>query len=268
MFRKLLKYEFRFYLRIMPGFYLAILVMSAVVGLHFRVQPYPLDHWLMGLYGMLIAASLTVNVVVAIARYRDSVFMDAGYLTLSLPLQAWSLAAAKGFAALCTGLATYLVSIASLFVQNSIRNFDEMVSLFSRIIPGLESLLAAPAEAADLALLLLLTLVFIAQQICLVYAAIGIGRLTPRFHSLAAFAVWLTALVIQTWLISTIAGGAAINDIRREAEANVIMVAPSGLYAWLPRAGAKAIGTALLAAFGALYFWCNGRLLQRRVNLE
>jgi hypothetical protein len=71
------------------------------------------------------------------------------------------------------------------------------------------------------------------------------AQLLPRFRGIAGFAAYLVAMFLETRLTEVLTQGVAGNIVS-------IML----------------IISAVMLAFGSLYFWLSGWLLKRTLNLE
>jgi hypothetical protein len=241
MLGKLFRYEFKALMRIMPIIYAAIPALALIMTVTTRVNA---EKWqgfeqylLSTVWSLALSALFIVHLVIILTRFRDNLLKDAGYLMFTLPVNAWHLIVSKALAALCAFLLS-CVSCALAFALLRITNpeSDFFVWTFSnpRHTVSFESLLFVVG-----------VLVYAAQQLFLMYAAITVGQIAPRFRGLAGFGAYL---VVMCALEIPITKGIAA-------------LIPDGL-----PTGLAVIITG--AAFAALYLWCGTWLLRRTLNME
>jgi hypothetical protein len=236
MLIKLLRYEFRALLRILPALYLALPALAAAAGDSGAGLLYIL-------WGMAFMAVFIVNLVIVILRFRDNFLKDEGYLMFTLPVSGWELIASKAAAALCTFLLTGIACALSMLIFTFIADYRQILDSLPRMFRGL---LDGWAYTPPLLIIRIVTALVVAfQQLCLVYAVMTVSHLAPRFRGLAGFGAYFAVMTfVQHPLI-------------RATGALPLSGAPRLLALALPE-----------AAFAALYFWCASRLLKHRINLE
>jgi TM2 domain-containing membrane protein YozV len=257
MLRKLLRYEFKALLRILPALYLALLVVAVAAGVSQRiagdevqgniVSSVNIPTLLVNALGIMLFVLFTVNLVVVIHRFRDNLLKDEGYLMFTLPVSEWKLAASKGIAALCMFLLTGITWFLSLLVFGFITDPGEMLEQ----LPSLGEMLSG-LDPLQLIIGTVTVLVVILQQIYLAYAAMTVSQLVPRFRGLAGFGVYLAVMIFVEYPIT-------------KAVRSLFYSYPSDLFrepVFLP------VILLLEAAFAALYLWGTSWLLKHTVNLE
>ncbi|MDR0568157.1 MAG: hypothetical protein LBG87_03025 [Spirochaetaceae bacterium] len=228
---KLLKYEFKFYCRIMPIFYLALILVSAAAAfqgsftLGFSYNRGITINLL--IWGGLLTAMLTVNLALIVQRFRENFFKNPGYLMFTLPVSMHVLIASKAVAAFCSAVASLITGVIATGIAISLSG----EGLFESITVNRTFVLMSA---------MLLTLIF--QQICLIYSLMTASRILPRFQTPAAVIAYF-----------------AVNLFVHEPIQKAVSFGGDGV-------SAAALGTDIV--FAVLYFWLAGFLLKRTLNLE
>jgi hypothetical protein len=246
MLRKLLRYEFKFYFRILPPFYLVLAVLSILMGLTqpsgaFFDGPEIISVMVFGiLYGCMIVALFTIWLVMVIQRFRDNLLRDEAYLTLTLPAPVWTLTASKAAAALCMFLMTTAAVVLSAVISVAVNDASGIPEIIEQ-----SRLALSGFSAATLILGALVGLITIVQQLCLIYAALTASRILPRFGGIAAWAAYLAVGILAVQPVSEAVYRLAGPDV----------------------SGLLAVGAVELA-FAALFFCLTNLLLKHTINLE
>jgi hypothetical protein len=248
MLRKLLRYEFTYYFRVFPPFYLVLGVLSLILGLTqpdgaFIDGPESVSLMVLGiLYACLVVALFTIWLVMVIQRFRDNVLRDEAYLTLTLPVPVWTLTASKAASALCMFLLTLAAVVLSMLIAIAVNDPGRVALQWKEILAALSGVNGGMVAAG-----VLVGLIFILQQLFLAYAAMTAGRILPRFGGIAAWAAYLAVLILAV--------EPAVGAAYRAA----------GAAAFMPRLLAAG---AVDLAFAALFFFVTNLLLKHTVNLE
>jgi hypothetical protein len=162
---------------------------------------------------------------------------DEGYLMFTLPVPEWKLTASKGIAALCTLLLTTLTWFFAALIFGLINNFDEVLAQLPDMVNQL-SLIGSWRLILGTAI----TVVVILQQLYLVYAAMTVSQIAPRFRRLAGFGVYLAVFTGEAHLTKAV----------------YYLSYPYFLPAIL----------LLETLLAALYLWCTSWLLKHTLNME
>jgi hypothetical protein len=251
MLRKLLRYEFKALLQIMPALYLVLQALAVAAGIHSLIDNGraamagmgTLTQVLYTVWPMMFLALLTVNLVLVILRFRDNFLKDEGYLMFTLPVPEWKLVASKAIAALGTFLLTVIAGILSLLIFSLIADFKSLVESLPWMFRQWTDW--SNADLTTMSLGTVIMLVFVFQQLCLIYAAMTVSQIAPRFRGLAGFGVYLVVM-----------------SILEQPLTRIVLT--------LPLTGAPRLLIIALteAAFAALYLWCTSWLLKHTFNLE
>jgi len=183
---KLLKYEFRFYFRILPPMYLIIFLLAIAILVQSRLSNNfaPGNFLLILLSGALTIAISVITIILIIQRYMDNFLKDSGYLMFSLPVTVWALLASKTIAALCMILAGFLcITVSSAINTIGTENWKYIFSFIQNNPNDIIN-----SAAAGLSMLL--------QQICLFYTVITISYLLPKFRNIAAVIMYFIIMSI------------------------------------------------------------------------
>jgi hypothetical protein len=249
-FGALLKYEFRFYFRILPPLYLVLIFIAFAV----RFQGNSRSNIFSGMnetllrfvwIGMIVAISV-VTIILIIQRFIDNFFKAPGALMFTLPVTVWALVASKAIAAFCM----VLLSAVSVIVSGAIFYLGTEYTIRSFLME-LNMRNFAFTDIATNSLYVLITLIMIFQQICLIYAVITSSYILPRFRFAAACAMYL---LIENLLVQRLF--TYVSNLGTDLSNNV-----GPILSLLP--------TCLIAlVLAALFFWSAGMLLSRSYNLE
>ncbi|MDR0400112.1 MAG: hypothetical protein LBH51_04140 [Treponema sp.] len=249
MLGKLLRYDLKALMRILPALYLAILVLALAAGINSRVTAEgpiwsgDMRGKLVTVLGLMLIVLFIVNLVVVIMRFRDNFLRDEGYLMFTLPVSEWKLVASKAIAGVCSFLLTAAVEFAAVLIYGLVADYQNMLG---ELIRTLQYWFGENGRALVPLLIRIPTgLAFAFQQLCLVYAAMTISQLLPRFRGIAGCGVYLAVMLVTERLFSPFVGDFFFSSL-----------------------GDLGLLLLLASAFAALCFWCSGFLLKRTLNLE
>jgi len=235
---KLLKYEFRFYFRILPPIYFIIILLALVIRLQgvpsnsFTFMP---EQSLLGLLlGAIIITMSVITIILVIQRYTDNFLKDAGSLMFSLPVSVFALLSSKAIAALCMilfGSLSIMISVVinAIGTENWYFIKDAISNAISKNLKGI----VFSATSGFFTLL---------QQICLFYTVITVSYMLPRFRNMAAFAMY--------FFVMFFIGQYTTGIIERSTENAMLFYACSSF------------------VFAAIFFCTTWFLLKRSYNLE
>jgi hypothetical protein len=247
---KLLRYEFKHYLRVMPLLYLISLALALVFGIHEALSPEnPWSQAIVPLGGGLLTVVFVANCVIVFRRFHSNLLKDEGYLMFTLPVRLWELTASKAIAALALFLLTALTALLCCLIYISAA--FGIPSVRAILSPSWELLTAG--RTASLVLIAVIALVFIIEKLSCIYSIIAASQMLPRFRSFAGIAAYVVVGTIQSLITDKIT-----SQFSDGAAAFPHLPSPSFLIPF---------GLAELA-FAALYFWLCGWLLKRTLNLE
>jgi hypothetical protein len=241
---KLLKYEVRYYARILPLMYGALVLLTLVFGLKERVKPSPLSFDTSGMIFLLpilvVCIACVITLVYIVHRFIDNLLKAPGYLSLTLPVTVWHILAAKAIAAVCAALATVGICLALGAVLFELASWTKM-ELFEGF-----NLSAGALPWVKNALFVIVTAF---RQAALIYALITVSRLLPKFRNFCAVAGWFLAGAIEHIIESRIS--IAFGSV------------PS-----LSLSHLSFVSIAAQAVFACLYFLAAGFLLKKTFNAE
>jgi hypothetical protein len=234
-FGKLFRYECKALLRILPMLYLANLALSAVAWIWVKEIDFLATIWM-----MMNTSLFVTTLVLVIQRFRNNFLKDEGYLMFTLPVPLWQLVASKALAALCAFVVTCVVAalpaLIFLFSSDSFTMPEFLASLFSVLESEYGGRILVGA---------VICLLFIVQQLFLIYACMTASQIAPRFRGLLGFAAYMAVMLL----------------VESPLSALVINALPEGtLKLWI-----RALG---MAVFAAVYFIASVKLLKHTFNLE
>jgi hypothetical protein len=244
MLGKLLRYEFKALLRVLPALYLAIQVLAVAAGLNSLLSgaraesgTTPLEIAL----GFMFIALLIVSLVIVIMRFRDNFLKDEGYLMFTLPVTQWQLVASKAIAGFCSLLLTFAAGTLALVIYKS---FVDSTTMLKWLYEEAAEFGSQPVLSA---FNIVTTLVTVFQQLCLVYAAITVSQMVSRFRGLVGVGVYLAVMISEYNIVEL--------GFRRISHGwDSIPYLAAGLF--------------VQTALAALFFCCTCWLLKRTLNLE
>jgi hypothetical protein len=248
----LLKYEFRFYFRILPPLYLALILVALMM--HFQENSVETDSLLLlFIWGALIITMIVITIAQIIQRFINNFMKDQGSIMFTLPVSIWALLASKAIAALCMVLMSTVTVFVSAFVFNSelrvwMSSMAERIN-FSASISG------------EIVLAIFAFIVMIVHQICFLYAVITVSHLLPRFRFIAGCGIYLA---VPSFLEQPVFKF-IIKNARPSSEANSYTAL---WFAISDNTYTQVYLSIAALAFAALYFWATGFLLKRTFNLE
>ena len=238
---KLLKYEFIFYSRLLPSFYLILLLLALPAGYQVSQSGFsqPLFTFL---WAIIITALTVVNIVLIVQRFTDNFYKNPGSLMFTLPVTNWTLVASKAIAALSAVVASVLVIIISALVYAMATRDIAISSINFSVSP------------IQITLLALVFIIMVFQQICLLYTAIGVSQILGRFRFAAKIAVYFGIMYFVEQpvfrLIGSLQGSRGLFTSSIATTQGLISTCLGGL------------------VFAALFFVTTGLLLKRTLNLE
>ena len=240
---KLLRYEFKFYFRIMPPFYLALILLALAAGLQIRFSPNANAGRLIWVVWICVfTVAVAVNFILVIQRFRDNLLRDPAYLMLTLPVGPWSLIASKAISTFCVSVMSILTGAASLFFLTAAGNMAGENKMLFETFRNL--LLHGDPVYTVLYTVSMLVLIF--QQLCLIYAVMTASQILPRFRAIAAFIAYIAAASLVKQVIAPVLVAALVDG----GIPHII---------W---------SVAVDLIFAALFFWLSGFLLKHTLNLE
>jgi hypothetical protein len=237
---KLLKYEFRFYFRILPPLYLALILVAFIARLRNKTEAiWGMGYPLIFIWNALLVAMAVITIIHIIQRFNDNFMKDQGSLMFTLPVTVWALIISKAIAAFCMVLMslTSVAVSALIFIAGSENWPAQMITRINWSNINFAAMMPSIFAA----------LVMIFQQICLIYMVITVSHILPRFRFVAGCAMYLVIMNIMEHTMFRFTA----------ANANVI------------HNGFLSVPTGSVAlAFAAIFFWVTGFLLKRSFDLE
>ena len=252
----LLKYEFRFYFRILPPLYLVLMLITLFMHIQWNFtgsEDTALYLILYFFWNAIMMAMGIITLVEIILRFVNNFMKDQGAIMFTLPITIWTLLASKVIAAFCMLLMTSAVIYISFHVfAKGIANW-----LFSVIETQILNNIQMP-NPAEIMIIIFVIFAISVHFVLLIFTAITISHLLPRFRFAAGCGIFL---VVSSFLEQPI-----FNLVNKKTVLNPEYFLDSrftnDMYiSMIP------YGIATLV-FAALFFWLTGFLLKRTYNLE
>jgi hypothetical protein len=254
----LLKYEFRFYFRILPPLYLMLMLVALILRLQENSPGADKLFLYFVLYFICITMTIAMTVITIvhiIQRFADNFMKDQGALMFTLPITVWTLLAAKVIAAFCMVLmstVTVFVSILILIKKSGEWVFSFMTQTINFPVPN----------SGEIMIIVFVASAMIVQQICLIYVAITVSHLLPRFRFAAGCGIYLAISSFLEQPVFRFADKSTKITLDSYSDSLFGLTFGNDFYISQIPSGIAAL------AFAALYFWATGFLLKRTFNLE
>lgn len=290
MLKQLLKYEFKATKRLYFGLYLALALLSVVLGVSFRQENARVDNTnfgrleviLMVLYLSVIFAIAVLCFVNTIQRFYQNLLGREGYLMHTLPVNENQLILSKLFTSMVWVLCSGLVGIVCITVMVSIGGVIEPETFGMVDWNGWKQLwgMLYGELGAKFWLVtfwtILINLARLASLILCVYAACMIAHQFPKHVMVAGILAFIGLNVVETQfdkLLGTNDVSMIVDVTYRVVGVNVTSVSYGVTpMRWLTAALGTDVGYlfcfAVTAAIAAAYFFLTRWLMKNKLNLE
>lgn len=289
MLKQLLKYEFKATKSLYFGLYLALALLSVVLGVTFR-QEHALAHStsfqnleviLMVLYLSVIFAIAVLCFVGTVQRFYKNLLGREGYLMHTLPVTETQLILSKLITSMVWVLCSGLVGIVCITVMVSIgvldaevlgtENWDRWKQLWQMLYEEI-----GPEFWVAMAWTILINLARLASLILCVYAACMIAHQFPKHVMVAGILAFIGLNIVETQLdklLGTNDVSMIVDVAYRVVDVNVTGVSYGVTpMRWLTVALGTDVGYlfcfAVTAAIAAAYFFLTRWLMKHKLNLE
>lgn len=289
MLKQLLKYEFKATKRLYFGLYLALALLSVVLGVSFRQENARVDNTnfgrleviLMVLYLSVIFAIAVLCFVSTVQRFYKNLLGREGYLMHTLPVTETQLILSKLITSMVWVLCSGLVGIVCITVMVSIGVIDQetfgMVDwnswkqLWQMLYEEI-----GPEFWVAMAWTILINLARLASLILCVYAACMIAHQFPKHVMVAGILAFIGLNIVETQLDKLLGTNdvSMIMDVTyRVVDVNVTGVS-YGVTPMQTMTTAFGAGSGYLfcfvvtSAFAAAYFFLTRWLMKNKLNLE
>lgn len=289
MLKQLLKYEFKATKRLYFGLYLALALLSVVLGVSFRQENAWADNTnfgrleviLMVLYLSVLFAIAVLCFVSTVQRFYKNLLGREGYLMHTLPVTETQLILSKLLTSMVWVLCSGLVGIVCITVMVSIGVIDSetfgMVDwnswkqLWQMLYEEI-----GPEFWVAMAWTILINLVRLASLILCVYAACMIAHQFPKHVMVAGILAFIGLNIVETQLdklLGTNDVSMIVDVTYRVVDVNVTGVS-YGVTPMQTMTTAFGAGSGYLfcfvvtSAFAAAYFFLTRWLMKNKLNLE
>ncbi len=281
MLAKLMKYDLRSCLRKFGPLWLAVIALSALIGLSFR---YIIDApggqsglviFLLGvlpsmvLFGLFVAMAVMALIFI-IQRFYRGLLGDEGYLMFTLPASAGAHIASKGLTALILEILSWLAAVLSGVLLFTVYQPTEFARGWQTIWMELGKLQLPPSTPWLVAEAVLVLIAVAATETLKIYLAIALGHLAKKHRAL-----WALLAYVGIGLVLNILFGVGMNSgllprILGKSFSWGFRFVEGALTLDSPGVAAGALGSALLfeLLLGAAYFFLTRWILKRHLNLE
>ena len=287
MLKQLLKYEFKATKRLYFGLYLALALLSVVLGVTFR-QEHALAHStsfqnleviLMIVYVSVILAIAVLCFVNTVQRFCRNLLGREGYLMHTLPVNENQLILSKLLTSMVWVLCSGLVGVVCITVMVAVGVFDP--ETFSMVDweswKQLWQMLyeeMGPEFWVAMAWTILINLARLASLILCVYAACMIAHQFPKHVMVAGILAFIGLNIVETQLDKLL----GTNDVSMIVDVTYRVVGVNvtgvsyGVMHYLTTAFGQGAGYlfcfVFTAAIAAVYFFLTRWLMKHKLNLE
>ena len=243
MLRKLLKYDLRANMKIYCFLWPCIVIAAILQRLLLPADlPDELHSFLIPLITMLLMFSIFGAVigamVVCISRFYKGLLKEEGYLMFTLPVHAWQLILSKLLVSMMTIIVTGLLSFVSvIFFADGLTDGYSIPALLMTV-----GEIVVDSKPSALIFLIVLTVLYQALAVLLIYLACAIGHLAKKHRIVASVGAWFG--LNYGYQFAVILFGVVLGHSSP----------------WFI--------TLTVAALVALSFYFTHRILQKRLNLE
>ena len=276
MLKQLLKYEFKATSRVYGGLYLALALLSVVLGLSCRGQtllPSNTGLWqftviLSIVYAAVIAAIAVLCFVTTIQRFTKNLLGREGYLMHTLPVTETQLILSKLITSMVWVVVSILLGIVCITVMVGIGVFEPgmMDSLDWNSLRTMWRELKQQLGASiwlDLLWSVLGGLARLAGTILCIYAACMVGHLFRAHNGIASVAAFFLMSWAQSWVENLLNSGSVMRIFMGPDGSTIVSeVANQSMAVFFGSA------FAVTAAFGAAYFALTALLMKKKLNLN
>jgi hypothetical protein len=258
----LLKYEFRYYFRFLPLLYLALIVVAVIARLQMNFSDADKEIMYIILYFiwfLLISAMGIITAVYIIQRFINNFMKDQGALMFTLPVSLWTLVASKVIAAL--GMVLLSIACVLFSVLLFVNELGEWMTTYMPQMVNLPN-----PNFGEIIVIIFVVCTNIVHTTCLIYMAITISFLLPRFRFAAGCGIYIALGLFVEQPVYKFAGR-NINYIF-DYNPDATSISELGLALGNDLYLSQIPSSIVALAFAALYFWATGFLLKRTFNLE
>lgn len=200
MLSKLIKYDMRYMMRILPWIYLGVFGMSVLISgliiLSYQSSVFPvlLALAIMPFYVGIMATSISGMVIIAIRMYQN-LYSGEGYLTFTLPVEKKDIINSKIIVSAIWTLIGVVVTVlviavpvVTFFIMEGAETFNSVVDVF-RSLFGVMSMYPGYTAAA-ISLIVLCTIGIMFYQPTVMLLALSIGQTLNRHRILASLGIF------------------------------------------------------------------------------
>ena len=220
MLGKLLGYEMKAYGRIMVPIYIALIALSAILGIGYHFMPDAMHNFiyvlLFILYILLLVPVVVMTTILGVNRYYGNLLGREGYFMFSLPTRTSTMMAAKTLAALIWTAFGAIAGFASVLTTSLIAlhgdAYKEILEAFTEVLPELKPYIG------NIIIWVIVLIFGVVGLIVRVYAAVSIGSQWNGHRMIGSILVYIGFKIIETIIASVIR---AITPLRTAIE-NII----------------------------------------------
>ncbi len=266
MVKKLIKYDFKSFAKIMVPIYL---VLIGVAALYRFISVFETRSTFYDVFNgsaifllvLTLVFCFVLTFIVSVVRFYKGLYTAEGYLSHTLPVTPASHIFSKLTVSLIFDVFTVLVAVLTLAIATAGETFVEIMKAAFYLAKRFFRFIGAQGALYVIEALVALIVALAAAHL-LMYMCISIGQLAKKHKVLAAVGVYFAIYVVKQMIGTLILAIGATSDL---------FVKIAGFVRAHPYGASHAIilGAMLTALiFGALYFFITHFIMKKHLNLE
>lgn len=270
MVKKLFKYEFLAFLRVMLPVEIAVLGVGIVTRLIQLFDNDTLSYHIAFisscvLLGIAVVVSSVMVFIVTLRRFYKNLFTSEGYLSFTLPVTPAQHILVKGVTAAAFDVIGLIVAILSCMIACDFEFLIEIFKAFNYCVAQAFKMLPNTHLIFWIFEIFVFALVYVATNILLYYACISIGQTAKKNRVGAAVGVYFIYYAI-TQVLGTVF--IIVSAVITETEWFI------KLLNWIPKhyIATMHIGfigaIVICGAIGTLFFFISHNIMRKKLNLE
>lgn len=264
MLKKLMKHELRATARIILPLFLAVMVLSVFTSFATRGGFDSTNSFISIVsilvtsgYGIALFALFVVILVLLINRFRNNLLGDEGYVMFTLPVSVHQLVWSKIIVSSLWFVGSWIVvGLSALIITADVAFFRDLSAFFQQIWTEFNGIYALNGTAIIIECIILF---FVSYAACCLqfYASLAVGHSFDRRKSLYSILFFFATTFIIQIIISLLFSNSLFFDFHFEVSNAMAAVHLS-----------FGITIALVAIYGAIFYFLTTKMLKTRLNLE
>ncbi len=266
MVKKLIKYDFKAFAKVMLPIYIVLLGIAALYRIVSIFESNSVFYSIFNVSAVTIliisaSACVLITFIISIVRFYKNLFTAEGYLSFTLPVTPTAHIVSKLTVSLIFDVLTILTVAAAGIIATAGELFIEIVKAGLFLVKRLFGSIGVQSPIYVIELILL-SIVAAAAAHLLTYMCVSVGQLAKKHKVLAALGIYFGIYVAKQIVATLFLARGAQGEIFAEIADYIIRE---------PKTSAHLIfcGAIILeAALGAVYFIITRRMMSCHLNLE